>query len=54
MQRSRNETYWVNAIWNMNEQWETRSEISRQRTDYILPSLDSEAMLYQLSVRFNF
>ena len=54
MQRSRNETYWVNGIWRMNDQWETRAEIARMRTDYILPNLDSEAMQYLMSVRFKF
>jgi hypothetical protein len=53
-QRSRNEAYWANAIWKMSEQWETRFEVSRQKTDYIAPSVSSRAMLYHFLVRYNF
>ncbi len=53
-QRSQNATYWVNAIYRMNEQWETRAEVSRQKTDYSLSSNTSRAMIYQLSVRYYF
>ena len=53
-QRARNETYWANAVWRLTEQWETRFEISRLRTDYIAPSVDSKAMLYHFLVRYNF
>ena len=53
-QRARNESYWVNAIWRLTEQWETRFEISRQKTDYIAPSVNSRAMLYHFLVRYNF
>lgn len=53
-QRSRNETYWTNAIWKMSEQWETRCEIARQKTNYIAPSESSKAMQYLLSLRYNF
>jgi hypothetical protein len=53
-QRSRNEAYWANAIWRWSEQWETRFEVSRQKTDYIAPSQNSKATLYHLLARFNF
>ncbi len=53
-QRSRNETYWANAICRWSEQWETRCEVSRLKTDYINPGSDSKSMIYQLSVRYNF
>jgi hypothetical protein len=53
-QRSRNEAYWANMIWRLTEQWETRFEVSRQKTDYIAPNVDSQAMLYHFLVRYNF
>ena len=53
-QRLRNETYWVNAIWRLSEQVETRGEVARQRTDYVAPSTDSKAMQYLVSLRYYF
>ena len=53
-QRSRNETYWTNAIWQWSEQWETRCEVARLKTDYIAPAVSSKAMQYLVSVRYNF
>lgn len=44
-QRSLNETYWVNAICRWNEQWETRGEISRLKTDYTDPGSNSKSMI---------
>lgn len=53
-QRARNETYWANAIWHINEQWESRFEIAQMETEYVAPSLDSKAMQYLVSLRYNF
>jgi hypothetical protein len=53
-QRSLNETYWANAFCRWSEQWETRCEVSRLKTDYINPGRESKSMIYQLSVRYNF
>jgi len=53
-QRSRNETYWANAIWRLSEQWETRFEVAHLETDWMAPSVSNDAMQYLLSVRFNF
>ncbi|TWU03067.1 hypothetical protein CA54_61510 [Symmachiella macrocystis] len=53
-QRSRNETYWTNAIWKISEHWESRFEVARQKTNYIAPSSDSSAMEYLMSFRFYF
>ena len=53
-QRSRNRAYWANAIWKWSEQWESRFEVSRQKTDYIAPNVDAKATLYHLLVRYNF
>lgn len=53
-QRARNETYWTNAIWRLSEQWESRFEIARQRTNYIAPSVSSKAIQFLVSLRYNF
>ena len=53
-QRSRNETYWTNAVWRLTEQWEARFEIARQQTNYVAPSRNNRAMEYLMSLRYNF
>lgn len=53
-QRSRNATYWTNAICRWNEQWETRFEVARIATEWIAPSVGSRAMQYLVSVRYYF
>ncbi len=53
-QRSRNETYWTNAIWRLNDQWETRFEVARLETDWTAPSVGNKAMQYLVSVRYYF
>ena len=37
-QRARNESYWVNFIWKLSDEWETRFEVSHLETTYIAPS----------------
>ena len=53
-QRARNESYWVNFIWKLSDEWETRFEVSQLETTYIAPSNDSESMLYHALVRYSF
>ena len=53
-QRSRNETYWLNFIWRLSDQLETRFEVSQQRTNYVAPSTDSEATIFHSLVRYSF
>ena len=53
-QRARNEKYWINFIWRLSDEWETRFEVSRLETRYIAPSNDSDAMIYHLLFRYIF
>ncbi len=53
-QRARNESYWVNFIWRISEEWESRFEVSRLETNYIAPSTSSNAMIYHFLLRYAF
>ena len=53
-QRARNESYWVNFIWKLSDEWETRFEVSHLETTYVAPSNDSASMLYHALVRYSF
>ena len=53
-QRARNESYWVNFIWKISDEWETRFEVSHLETTYIAPSNDSASVLYHALVRYSF
>ncbi|WP_146397131.1 hypothetical protein [Planctomycetes bacterium CA13] len=53
-QRARNEAYWLNFIWRLSEEWETRFEVSHLETTYIAPSNNSSTMLYHGLVKYSF
>ena len=53
-QRSRNESYWVNCIWTISKEWESRFEVSHLETTYVDPSNDSSSMIYHFLLRYAF
>ncbi len=53
-QRARNESYWVNFIWRISDEWESRFEVSHLETDYVAPSTSSDAMIYHFLLRYTF
>ena len=53
-QRSRNESYWVNFIWKISNEWESRLEVSHLATDYVAPSNSSDSMIYHFLSRYAF
>lgn len=53
-QRARNESYWVNFIWKLSEDWESRFEVSHLETDYVAPSNSSNSMIYHFLLRYGF
>jgi hypothetical protein len=53
-QRAQNETYWLNLIWKLSDEWETRFEVSHLETTYVAPSNSSKSMLYHFLVRYSF
>ncbi|MGI9428208.1 MAG: hypothetical protein ACR2NM_06090 [Bythopirellula sp.] len=53
-QRARNESYWVNFIWKISDEWESRFEVSHLETNYIAPSNDSDSMIYHFLLRYGF
>ena len=53
-QRSRNESYWLNFIWKISDEWESRFEVSHLATDYVAPSNNSDAMICHFLLRYMF
>lgn len=51
-QRSRNNSLWLNFIWKISDEWESRFEVSHLETDYVAPSNSSDSMIYHFLVRF--
>ena len=53
-QRARNESYWVNFIWKISDEWESRFEVSHLETNYVAPSNSSDSMIFHFLARYAF
>jgi len=45
-QRSRNQFYFGNLVWDVTERFQLGFEVSHWKTDYIAPSIDNSSMVY--------
>jgi len=53
-QRSRNEVYWANLMWDVSAHFDLGFEVSYRETDYIAPSVSNNAMIYHFRSRLKF
>lgn len=53
-QRTRNEVYWANLIWDVTAQFDVGFEVSYRETGYLAPSVSNSAMIYHFRTRVKF